>query len=418
MLDTPSGATFVTGDGKLVHRLMVANDESNGMPGSLHEAPNFHVASFTESLGGAAVVSPSGLMASPVRISRLQLGDSTAPQPYAEVPAFEQIDLGEPWAGIHMTLSLREGGAEKWFTVAPGSSVERIRVEVDGLHLSSGPGGSLQGRTGLATVELTAPQAWQDSGDGSKIPVDVEYRILEDGAAYGFALGGYDRERAVTIDPMIRATYLGGSGYDEPRGLAIDQATGKVFVAGVTDSKDLPSNSAIPFSENADGFVARFNAELTALERLTYVAYPGGQGEILNAIVLHGNQVFVAGNFDLGPGGDLSDVLAASLNLDLNNINWSAWVDGGDNDFVAAAAVSEALGQPTLYVGGLTLSEDMSQHRWTLLRGLFWRLQGRFRHGDRRWKRPVLDLLGCRRGGSGPDQCDDVRPAGPPDRCR
>ena len=42
----------------------------------------------------------------------------------ASVEAFDSLDLGETWPGVHVTLRARAGAVEKVFVVAPGASPE------------------------------------------------------------------------------------------------------------------------------------------------------------------------------------------------------------------------------------------------------------------------------------------------------
>src|SRR3972149_6040108 len=46
--------------------------------------------------------------------------------------------------------------------------------------------------------------------------------------------------RALTIDPLVFATFLGGSGRDESRAIAVGPS-GDVYVTGVTASLDFPA---------------------------------------------------------------------------------------------------------------------------------------------------------------------------------
>ncbi|HJU41081.1 MAG TPA: hypothetical protein VJ724_16040, partial [Tahibacter sp.] len=85
------------------------------------------------------------------------------------------------------------------------------------------------------------------------------------------------------LSTLRRATFLGGRNYDEARGLAIDAASGDVFVVGRTSSTDFPGRSVTPAPAQPaygggayDAFVTRLDASLTAIERSTYL---GGTAE-------------------------------------------------------------------------------------------------------------------------------------------
>jgi hypothetical protein len=58
-------------------------------------------------------------------------------------------------------------------------------------------------------VTFTAPVAWQEIA-GQRQPVQVAYRLAA-ANRYGFTLGAHDATQPVVIDPLLQATYLGGS---------------------------------------------------------------------------------------------------------------------------------------------------------------------------------------------------------------
>lgn len=108
---------------------------------------------------------------------------------------------------------------------------------------------------------------------------------------------------AEDLSALRQATFLGGRNYDEARGLAIDPATGDVFVVGRTMSTDFPGRLTTPAPAqpaygggDSDGYVSRLNASLTAIEKTTYL---GGTAEdkLYCAIVNpHNGELVVAGD--------------------------------------------------------------------------------------------------------------------------
>jgi hypothetical protein len=60
---------------------------------------------------------------------------------------------------------------------------------------------------------LSRPVAWQEK-DGQKLPVQASYRLLGKNR-YGFVVQAADPNLPLVIDPILQATYLGGSGWDE-----------------------------------------------------------------------------------------------------------------------------------------------------------------------------------------------------------
>lgn len=77
---------------------------------------------------------------------------------------------------------------------------------------------------------------------------------------------------------LVASTYLGGSGLDTPRSIAV-AADGQVYVAGYTRSSDFPTtpNSFRPFySGSGDAFLARLDLNAMAL---TYSTFLGGASQ-------------------------------------------------------------------------------------------------------------------------------------------
>src|SRR5262249_55503537 len=87
----------------------------------------------------------------------------------------------------------------------------------------------------------------------------------------------YNPHSALVIDPVLSySTYLGGSGRDETRGIAVDGA-GHVYVTGSTSSSDFPG--ADPSGRGSAASSHVFVAKLDPTGRsLIYSACLGGSG--------------------------------------------------------------------------------------------------------------------------------------------
>jgi hypothetical protein len=100
------------------------------------------------------------------------------------------------------------------------------------------------------------------------------------------------------LTQILQSTYLGGSSWDAAHALAIHPKTGEVYVAGRTESIDLPKTTGgAQASHNGgeDALVARLNKDLTQLLQSTYL---GGSGrDVAIALAIHPTtgEVYVAG---------------------------------------------------------------------------------------------------------------------------
>jgi hypothetical protein len=155
---------------------------------------------------------------------------------------------------------------EKLFYLRPGANLGKVRVELRGAnHLRLSQEGELVIETGLGELKLSKPVAWQEK-DGQKLPVQTSYRVFGKNR-YGFAVQGADPSLPLVIDPILQATYLGGSSDDEATALTI-AGNGEVVVAGATSSNNFPNTGGGAQAGYGgytwDAFVARLSVDLKA----------------------------------------------------------------------------------------------------------------------------------------------------------
>jgi hypothetical protein len=208
-----------------------------------------------------AFEAPTGLNAMHGNVSYL-IGDD--PSKHAKnVVSYERVSLGEIYPGVNFQLRATGSNVEKIFTVAPGRDPHQINIKLAGAEkLEIGPQGELVAHTGNGAVTFTAPIAFQEADDGTRTPVAVAYTMkspktrgkqrdrdsyentsdLQKAIAfYGFDVGSYDPTRPLVIDPLLQSTYLGGTGTDYVYAMAIHPISGEIYIAGYTNSTDLPS---------------------------------------------------------------------------------------------------------------------------------------------------------------------------------
>ena len=95
---------------------------------------------------------------------------------------------------------------------------------------------------------------------------------------------------------MQAATYYGGTGIDSGRALAINPASGEVYIAGYTSSTTIPGvalgiQTSNPGSD--DAFVARFDAGLNAVRQATLLG--SMSADAAYAMAISDTTVFIAG---------------------------------------------------------------------------------------------------------------------------
>lgn len=279
-----AGTLFVTDRGELVYALPQQQGRRSTGPhqsSMIAAESGTPVLSFRERFSGGAEVRPLGAKPSAVRVSQY-LGDRHQSW-RSSLPAWDSLDLGEPYPGIRVSLKAVGNNVEKLFHVAPGAEPGAIEIEVEGvesLHVDQ------DGRLALATpvgdLLFTAPIAYQIV-DGSRRPVEVAYAVRE-GGRYGFHVGDYDQRRELVIDPLLASTYIGGhnpsppGNYDDDIVYDMVTAGGDVYIAGVTQSPDFPI--VLGYDDNLpnaypDGFVALLSGDLSTVIASTYFGTDG-----------------------------------------------------------------------------------------------------------------------------------------------
>ena len=166
---------------------------------------------------------------------------------------------------------------------------------------------------------------------------------------------------------LVYSTYLGGTDYDSPRGIAVD-AGGRAYIAGETLSGDFPTTTAA-FRRTSGGsydiFVTKLNASGSALAYSTFVG--GTQVDNAERISVDaGGNAYVMGfssslDFPTTPGAfdrtnnGAFDVTVTKLNASGSALIYSTYLGGQGFDSGGGLAVNDA---GEAYVCGGTGSLD------------------------------------------------------------
>ncbi|HHH36640.1 MAG TPA: hypothetical protein ENK48_07415 [Gammaproteobacteria bacterium] len=322
----------------------------------------------------------------PARMIRLRLDGAAAPQPDERlpqvnhyylgtdprrwrraVPAYGRVTYRGVYPGIDLVVHGRGARLEYDFNVAAGADPSAIALDFEGVtHMEVDADGALVLESDGARLVHRRPRAYQEV-DGRRRPVAAAYRIRD--GRVSFALGDYDTERPLVIDPVVDyAAYLGGSVNDEILDVAVD-ADGNIYVTGRTASPGFPGApvGAAP-SGMADAFVSKFDSA----GQLLFTTYLGGDdilvnGDLGRAITVDATgRIYVAGDanfqfpvtpsaFDGTANASVSKVFVAVLDAS-GALTYASFYGGGGRDEAHAIAVD---GQGRIYVAGLTTSGDL-----------------------------------------------------------
>ncbi|NAZ23754.1 MAG: hypothetical protein GU346_04765 [Thermocrinis sp.] len=336
------GTTWITKDGQLVHTAVKGKESWV----------------ISERWVDGKVQTVKGEEELPTKVSYFIGNDPSKHR--SNLPTYRYVSLGEVWSGVEVKLKATQKTVEKLFYVNPGADPSKIVVEVDGAKgLKLSKDGEIIIKTGLGDLKLSKPIAWQEK-DGKKLPVEVSYKLLGKNR-YSFEVAKADPSLPIVIDPILQATYLGGSGNESTWALAIDPTTGEVYVAGETNSNDFPGTSGRT-STDQDAFVAKLDSSLN----LSQATYLGGNGDdYARGLAISGSDIYVVGitssnNFP-GTSGRTSttttrtdsDAFVAKLDSSLN-LSQATYLGGDRNDGALGLAISGSY----IYVVGSTSSND------------------------------------------------------------
>ncbi len=278
--------------------------------------------------------------------------------------ARERIRFRDVYPGIDVAYYGTDREVEYDILLEPGADPDQVRLQLSGTgRIAINADGDLELGTKAAPVRVRAPFAYQLE-DQARVPVASRYALHADGTV-GFALGRYDRRKALVIDPILSySRLLGGSGLDEAVSVAVD-ATGNVYVAGTTSSPGFPGAPGSP--GGIDLFVTKLDARGSTVLFSTYI---GGAGiDEARGMTIDGlGNVYVVGsttstNFPtVSPrqaalAGE-SDGFLLRISTTGGGLGYSTYFGGSGPDEVNAVAVDASR---NMYVAGSTRSANFPQ---------------------------------------------------------
>jgi hypothetical protein len=275
-----------------------------------------------------------------------------------------RVRFRDVYPGIDVAYYGTDREVEYDILVDPLADPEQVRLRLSGIgQVAINADGDLELGEGPVPVRVRAPFSYQLEGQ-ARIPVASRYVLHADGTV-GFALGRYDRRKALIIDPILSySTLLGGSGLDEAVSVAVD-ATGNVYIAGTTSSAAFPGATGSP--SGIDVFVTKLDARGSTVLYSTFVGGTGVDEARGMTIDTLGN-VYVVGsttstNFPtVNPrqatlaGG--ADAFLFRISTTGGGLGFSTYLGGGDTDEANAVAVDAGR---NMYIAGTTRSDNFPQ---------------------------------------------------------
>jgi hypothetical protein len=258
--------------------------------------------------------------------------------------SLQQVVYNDLWEGITLAYDAVAGSIYRTtYTLAPGANPNSIRLRYNA-PLTVSKNGALQIAFATGSMTESAPIAWQEI-QGQRSYVDVSFRLQ--GREVGFALGKYNPGVTLIIDPRLTwNTFLGGSGSDMGRAIAID-GTGAIYVTGYSSAEwGEPERR---HSGGYDVFVAKLRDD-GLLDWNTFLG--GGVEDKGFGIAVYDEGLFVTGNSYSAWGCDEdctergyfggSDAFVASLDPYDGTLLWNTFLGAEHNDYGYGIAMDEA----------------------------------------------------------------------------
>ena len=286
------------------------------------------------------------------------------------VAGYSRVVYRQVYRGIDLTYYGNGRQLEYDFNLAAGVDPAAIRMRIAGAaNLKVDSNGDLLIETGEGLLREHRPIVYQQT-DGQRTAVEARY-VISNGSEVGFALGRYDSNRPLVIDPtLIYATYLGGTSDDFAAAVAVD-GSGNAYVTGYTISTDFPTVNPLQAVRGGgfDAFVSKLNATGTALVYSTF--FGGANDDFGKAVAVDflGNAHITGSTFSnnfptaspiqAAHNGTASDAFVTKLNATGSAILYSTYLGGSDAD-EGRGIVVDSLDNAS--VTGLTQSTDFPLH--------------------------------------------------------
>lgn len=260
------------------------------------------------------------------------------------LPTYQRVKYSQVYDGIDWVYYGNQQQLEYDFVVAPGADPNTIKLRFEGAEkLTLAESGDLLLTINGQELRQHKPVLYQEQ-QGQRREITGCY-VLYDDSVVGFAVGEYDPQQPLVIDPVLSySSYLGGSSQDVATSIALD-ALGNIYLTGYTTSQDFPTKNPLqPAINNAnqnDVFVVKMKSDGSSLLYSTYLGGSKNENGFAIAVDSVGN-AYITGqtdstNFPMvnalqGTLQGKNDVFVAKLNPDGSALTYSTYLGGSEED--------------------------------------------------------------------------------------
>ena len=280
------------------------------------------------------------------------------------VAAFRRLRYHELWTGIDLTLyENADHYLEYDVLLAPRANPARIALRYDGASsVALDAAGNLVVKTTVGTTTELAPKAWQLDARGQRQPVPCRYVLR--GTTVTFALGAYDKSRALIIDPTVQFSTLTGSTADNWGFTATYDNAGNMYSGGIVfdTGGTFPTTTgayATRFSSVVDMGIIKYDTRANGPAARVWATYLGGNSsDFPHSMVVNAqNELVILGSTSSTTypttSGALQRAFAGGSSLDpFRNGNAPYTMPNGADMVVTRLSATGSALMASTYLGG------------------------------------------------------------------
>ncbi|MCC6690734.1 MAG: hypothetical protein IT235_04305 [Bacteroidia bacterium] len=310
------------------------------------------------------------------------------PNGITNVKSYNRVIQKNIYKGIDVVYyGGKEKGLKYDIVINPGANPNQIKLKYTGAKVKKLADGSLQIASELGLTKEYLPKVYQNIngeivdvgceyklvnsekriGNREKTPPPNGYSLLAIGSIVTFELTTYNHSYPLIIDPLIWATYYGGTQRDYGNSTACDN-TGNVYLAGATQNTSVIASTTgyqAVFGGLWDAFLVQFNAATGVRNWATYygglatdwgysTACDNAGNVYLTGFTQSSSMIAATTAHQLAFGGG-TDAFLVQFNATTGARNWATYYGGSNND-VGYSTTCDNAGK--VYLAGNTSSTN------------------------------------------------------------
>ncbi|RTL14824.1 MAG: T9SS type A sorting domain-containing protein [Flavobacteriaceae bacterium] len=279
------------------------------------------------------------------------------------VALYGQVIVNDIYEGIDIRYYFEDNFLKYDFIVHPWANANQIEINIigsDKTYLNT------KGELVLTTLfgEIQNANLYCYQQENKK---KVEGKFTNNRGNWSLDLETYDKSQTLIIDPLIYATYIGGSFYDDANSIVVDSSN-NVYVCGYTNSINYditPGAFQISYAGSWDVFVSKLNSDGTNLIYSTYIGGNGSDYATSNAVDANNNLyitgyttstdfITTTGAYQTINNGGV-DGFITKLNTSGTALIYSTYIGGNNGDYSRAIAIDTS---NNAYITGNTNSNN------------------------------------------------------------